>query len=109
MVILEWHVICVSDTYERRHLCINFAPPTNWNVKSENGSATKYWVKGTVSGCSTLPVASRIYGASWYRVALANNRVLGGDAPFGAIHVELAVPASGLIVTWQTGMEHGSR
>jgi len=80
---------------------INFAPPTNWNVKSENGSATKYWVKGTVSGCIALPVASRIYGASWYRVALANNRVLGGDAPFGAIHVELAVPASGLIVTWQ--------
>jgi hypothetical protein len=32
---------------------INFAPPTNWNVKSENGSATQCWVKGTVSGCST--------------------------------------------------------
>ena len=82
---------------------IRFVPPSSWQPKPENNSGAKYWVKGTINdmGCKKHPVASRIWGASWTRVALENGRVLGSDLPFGTLNIEIARPASGITLSWE--------
>jgi hypothetical protein len=80
---------------------IRFGPPPDWTVKAENGSRAKYWVRAVVSGAGTRPVASRIYGAGWQSIPLADQRQLGFTSKFGEVNVTLRNPATGVTPTWQ--------
>jgi hypothetical protein len=44
---------------------VRFLPPANWAMKAENGSRKKWWVRATVSGIGSTPVASRILADDW--------------------------------------------
>ena len=44
---------------------VRFMPPANWATKAENGSRKKWWVRATVSGVGSTPVASRILADDW--------------------------------------------
>jgi len=41
---------------------LTFAPPSDWAPVAINGSYSKYWIQVTISGTSTNPVISKIYG-----------------------------------------------
>lgn len=44
---------------------IHFTPHSTWSRTSINGSRTKYFIRLTLSGYSTVPITSKIYGDSW--------------------------------------------
>jgi hypothetical protein len=50
---------------------IRFTPPEDWAATTVSGSLNKWWVRATVSGASTTPIASRIYGDNWFTGALS--------------------------------------
>lgn len=41
---------------------LTFAPPSDWAPAAIQGSYSKYWIQVTISGASTNPVISKIYG-----------------------------------------------
>lgn len=43
-----------------------FTPPSGWAVTAVNSSRSKFWIRATVSGSSTAPILSRVYGDEWY-------------------------------------------
>lgn len=52
---------------------ITFIPPYDWTKTSFNNSLPKWWVRFTVSGAGTSPVASRIYGDNQLATDGSNN------------------------------------
>ena len=52
---------------------VYFYPPSAWARTVVNGSKNKYWVKVTVSGASTAPVYSKLYGDDWAVSSGSNN------------------------------------
>jgi hypothetical protein len=52
---------------------VYFYPPSDWARTVVNGSNNKYWVRISVSGASTAPVYSKLYGDNWAVSSGANN------------------------------------
>lgn len=44
---------------------ITFTPPGNWTAVSVNNSKPSFYIRAVVSGASTTPILSRVYGDEW--------------------------------------------
>ena len=52
---------------------VQFNPPADWHVAILNKSRPKYWVRAVVSGASSSPVLSKVYGDDWASHVSTNN------------------------------------
>ena len=52
---------------------VKFNPPSNWKPTVVNGSRSKYWVRMSVTGATTSPVLSKVFGDDWFSHYGTNN------------------------------------
>ncbi|MBZ5581202.1 MAG: hypothetical protein LAQ30_03170 [Acidobacteriia bacterium] len=52
---------------------VYFYPPGDWTPTVVNGSKSKFWIRVTVSGATTYPAYSKLYGDDWAVSSGQNN------------------------------------
>ena len=52
---------------------VQFNPPSNWRPTVVNGSRSKYWVRMNLTGATTAPVLSKVFGDDWFSHYGTNN------------------------------------
>jgi hypothetical protein len=95
---------------------LRFTPPADWAQSIQSGTWPKPWIRVGVSGCTTYPVLSRVFGDNWrvHEMPAAdrkmwNNTMLAAadGEQFSSLTINITVPRT-LTAVYQYSRADGS-